>query len=194
MRPRMQSSRRPTAIFFRHFLVDPKQTGSAIPSSRFLVRRMLRNVDFTTARVIVEFGPGLGCMTREILRRASAFAVVIAFETNGAFAAALRREFPDTRLIIANRSAAEVEAALSEMGLQAADHIVSSLPFANMPAVVRGEILQNARRVLAPGGRVVMFQYRRLLVPQLRQHFAAIRSEYEVRNVPPAHVFTCSRE
>ena len=60
MRPRLRSK----FLFTRSFLRHPLQTGSLVPSSRFLVRRMLAQVDWQHARVVVELGPGLGCFTR----------------------------------------------------------------------------------------------------------------------------------
>mgnify|MGYP003293768208 CR=1 FL=1 len=43
--------------------------GSLIPSSRFLVNHVLAEVDWQRARVFLEYGPGVGTFTGEILRR-----------------------------------------------------------------------------------------------------------------------------
>lgn len=43
--------------------------GSVIPSSRYLIRQLLRDVQWDRIRVIVEFGPGVGTISREILER-----------------------------------------------------------------------------------------------------------------------------
>jgi len=43
--------------------------GSVIPSSRFLVKYLMKQVDWNRARLLVEFGPGVGTITREILKR-----------------------------------------------------------------------------------------------------------------------------
>lgn len=185
------SRRGSAAFFFRHFLAHPGRTGSAIPSSRFLVRRMMKHIDFSAARVIVEFGPGLGCMTHAILRRASSSAVVISIDNNPAFAQALRRGFPDPRLRVCLASVVDLAAVLARFGVPQVDCIVSSLPFANMPAVLRQQVLAQAASALAPDGQFVAFQYRRVLLPTLRSRFASVHCEYEPLNFPPAHVFTC---
>jgi phospholipid N-methyltransferase len=182
-----------TALFLRHFLSNPRRTGSAVPSSRFLVRRMMKQVDFAGARVIVEFGPGLGCMTRELLHRASEHAVIISIDNNPAFARSLRRRFADSRLRVCLASVADLRALLSKLGVGKVDCIVSSLPFANMPEDLRQQVLSLSAEVLAPGGKFVAFQYRRLLLPALRSRFAQVRSEYEPLNLPPAHVFACTK-
>ena len=56
--------------------------GSLIPSSRFLVNDVLNQVDWDKARVIVEYGPGVGTITQEILKRMRPDAVLLALELN----------------------------------------------------------------------------------------------------------------
>jgi len=56
-------------LFSRNFLKHPRMLGSVIPSSRFLVNRLLRQVDWSRARTIVEYGPGVGTITSHLLRR-----------------------------------------------------------------------------------------------------------------------------
>ena len=43
--------------------------GSVIPSSRFLVNDLMAQVDWDRARVVVEYGPGVGTITQHILKR-----------------------------------------------------------------------------------------------------------------------------
>src|SRR5262245_13274106 len=47
-------------LFASNFLRHPFMLGSIIPSSRHLVNRVLEPIDWATARVIVEYGPGVG--------------------------------------------------------------------------------------------------------------------------------------
>ena len=56
-------------LFAGNFLRHPYMLGSIIPSSRFLVNQVLEPIDWERARVIVEYGPGVGTITAEILRR-----------------------------------------------------------------------------------------------------------------------------
>ena len=67
--------------FFRH----PFMLGSIWPSSRYLVDEVLRPIDWERAGVIVEYGPGVGTITSEILRRMRPDAHLIVIETNEAF-------------------------------------------------------------------------------------------------------------
>ena len=58
-----------TLLFASNFLRHPNMLGSIIPSSRFLVDQVLEPIEWGHARVIVEYGPGVGTLTGEILRR-----------------------------------------------------------------------------------------------------------------------------
>jgi len=95
-----------TLLFARNFLRHPNMLGSIIPSSRFLVEQVLGPVDWGRARVIVEYGPGVGTFTCEILRRMRSDAQLVAIETNRDFVRFLRRTLPDSRLHVVHDSAA----------------------------------------------------------------------------------------
>src|SRR5437762_6534736 len=76
-----QKSRR-WLLFARNFLRFPTMLGSLVPSSPFLVNDLLSQIAWQRARVIVEFGPGVGTFTHEILRRMRPDAVLVAIELN----------------------------------------------------------------------------------------------------------------
>jgi phospholipid N-methyltransferase len=65
---RFPSRREQWALFAKNFFQHPKMLGSLIPSSRFLIQRLLRQIDWDQAQVLVEYGPGVGTFTGEILR------------------------------------------------------------------------------------------------------------------------------
>lgn|SRR5262250_2640127 len=181
-------------LFTRHFLRHPLRTGSLVPSSRFLMKRMLVRVDWQQARVIVELGPGLGCFTTEIVRRMQPDAMLIAVETNRTFARTLRRTIKDRRLFVIEGSALHLDTILSRLEVSHADCIISGLPFANMSESNRQSILRTCHKVLSCSGRLVLFQYRLLLLPALADIFHSVERSYEPMNLPPAHVFCCMRE
>ena len=59
-------------LFVKSLLQNPVEIGQVIPSSRFLAGRMVSKLNLKQARVVVEFGPGTGSVTRAILDRDSA--------------------------------------------------------------------------------------------------------------------------
>ena len=84
-------------LFFRNFFRHPRMLGSIIPSSRFLIKQLLQPIDWDKARVIVEYGPGVGGITAEILRRMRPDAKLVAIEMNGDFVSFLGRTLVDER-------------------------------------------------------------------------------------------------
>src|SRR5262245_34553599 len=87
-----------TLLFAKNFLQHPKMLGSLIPSSRFLIGRLLAKVDWSRARTIVEYGPGVGTITAHILARMAPQARLLVLEMNEDFVRYLARTFPDPRL------------------------------------------------------------------------------------------------
>ena len=58
-------------MFLWEYIKHPLRVGAVAPSGRGLARKMMEPVDFKQASVIVEYGPGTGSFTREILSRKS---------------------------------------------------------------------------------------------------------------------------
>src|SRR6476469_4475440 len=73
------------ALFARNFFKYPSMLGSIVPSSRFLVKNITSQVDWDRALVIVEFGPGVGTFTREVLKCMRHDATLVVIELNGDF-------------------------------------------------------------------------------------------------------------
>lgn len=184
--------RRQMMLFARNFFKHPRMLGSIIPSSRFLVRDLMRQVDWKRARVIVEYGPGVGNITAEVLKRMHRDARLVVFETNDDFVEFLRRSIPDPRLTVVHGSAADVARILEEHGLGQADYVISGIPFSTMPEQVGTEIVRATRRSLRPGGRFLVYQFSREVSRFLKPEFRDIREAFEPLNILPARLYFCS--
>ena len=181
------------ALFSRNFIKHPRMLGSLIPSSRYLVKRLLDQVDWSRANTIVEYGPGVGTFTGEILRRLPAGGNVVAIDTNRDFARYLTRTFRDDRLHVVEGSAADAQETLRERGLGRADYVISGIPYSTMDPAVRERILQTTHDVLQPDGSFLVYQFTRAVLPYLRQVFPQVQVEFEPRNIMPARLFYCRR-
>ncbi|MGN6451821.1 MAG: class I SAM-dependent methyltransferase [Steroidobacteraceae bacterium] len=181
-----------TLLFASNFLRHPNMLGSVIPSSRFLVDQVLNPVDWASARVIVEYGPGIGTFTSEILRRMHSDAQLVAIETNRDFVRFLQRTLPDRRLHVVHDSAAEVQAVLTRLALPAPRYIISGIPLGSMPDAVRTDIALKSRAVLEPGGAFLVYQFTARALPTLQRIFGDVRRSFERRNFPPAQLFLCT--
>ncbi|GAC1358886.1 MAG: rRNA adenine N-6-methyltransferase family protein [Herpetosiphon sp.] len=180
-------------VFGRNFFKHPKMLGSLIPSSRFLIRRLLNQVKWDDARVIVEYGPGVGVFTREILQRMRPDAVLVTLDTNREFCEFVEQSLNDPRLVVEHRSAAEIGAVLASRGIEQADYIISGIPFSTMPPEVRDAILVASRDILKPGGKFLVFQFSPSSLPFIRQVFPNLVRDFELLNVLPASLFFCTR-
>ena len=181
-------------LFGRNFIKHPRMLGSLIPSSRFLVNHVLAEVDWVRARVFLEYGPGVGTFTTEILRRMRPDARLIALETNTDFVRFLRRRVRDERLHVIHGSAAEADAALSQLALSHADYVISGIPYTTMPPELRDVILRKTHSVLDPNGAFLVYQFTRSVLPYLQQVFASVYQDFEPLNVMPARLFYCRHQ
>jgi len=181
-------------LFAGNFLRHPHMLGSIIPSSRFLVDQVLSPIDWQRARVIVEYGPGVGTLTGEILRRLHPEARLVVIETNKDFVRFLRTSFADPRLHVEHESAAEVHAVLERLGLPPASYIISGIPLGSMPDPVRADIVAKSRDALEPGGKFLVYQFTSRVLPVLQRTFRYVRRGFEGRNIPPAQLFVCADE
>jgi len=173
-------------------LRHPATLGSVVPSSRFLTERLLRGVDFHRARLIVEYGPGIGNISSVVVSRMHRDACCVLIEVNPEFVRHLRRIFEgDTRVRIVQGSAASVEGVVQSLGFEAADYVISGIPFSTMPEALRFSILTASNRVLRKDGRLLVYQFTRTVLPDLTAVFAGVDEEFEPRNVLPARLFYC---
>jgi len=181
-------------LFARNFIRHPRMLGSIIPSSRFLINQVLEPVDWQRAQVIVEYGPGVGSITKEILRRMRPDAHLVAIETNRDFVEFLRDALPDPRLHVVQDSAAEVEAVLQRLHLTPASYIVSGIPFSTMSDALRMDIVRATRAALEPGGAFLVYQFSSRVLPDLQRTFQVVQRGFQPLNVLPAHLFVCATE
>jgi phospholipid N-methyltransferase len=186
------SPRTPSGLLFaRNFFRHPRMLGSIVPSSRFLIKQLLEPIDWKRARVIVEYGPGVGGITAEVLRRMRADAALIAIEMNPDFVSYLRDSISDQRLHVVEGSAVSVDEILRRFGHQSADYIISGIPFSTIPAPLRERILHNTRDVLEPGGAFLVYQFSTRVLQDLKRIFGYVGRRFEPLNVLPAHLFIC---
>ena len=187
---RLNASR--TLLFARNFFKFPTMLGSLIPSSPFLVNDLLSQVDFDRARVVVEYGPGVGTFTQEILKRMRPDAALVAIELNEEFAGFLRDEIGDRRLHAVHASACDVGKVLASLNLPSADYIISGIPFSTMPKSLRAEIMRNSREALRPDGALLVYQFTRAVRPYLESSFGSVQENFQMLNILPARIFYCT--
>lgn len=166
--------------------------GSFIPSSRFLVNDLLGPIQWERAKVIVEYGPGVGTISHQILRRMRPDAVLVAIELNQEFVAFLHDDIQDRRLHAIHASARDVRNVLWKLGYDRADYIVSGIPYSTIPKDIRSYITQESRELLQPGGAFIVYQFTDAVLPYLKTSFRTVRKTFQWLNILPARIFYCT--
>jgi phospholipid N-methyltransferase len=185
-------------LFLRHFVRSPRTVGAVLPSSPALAGTMLAPIDFASADVIVEFGPGTGAFTAEIARRLRPGCRYLGIELNAGFVRVLAARYP--ALTFVKGSVADLTAILAAHDIALIDAVVCGLPWATLPIALQDAVFAALARALAPGGVFVTFGYlQSLALPpawalrrRLAHSFARVtRSPVVWANVPPAFAYIC---
>ncbi len=167
--------------------------GWAFPSSPFLVDEVLKQVDWDNARVLVEYGPGVGAFTKKVLERMRPDAKLIALELNPEFYRFLNGTLQDPRLHLVHASAAEIDSVLERLGYPHADYVISGIPFKTLPPVLRDTIVRKTHSVLRPKGSFLVYQFSDAVLPYLERVFGKVSRGFELLNIIPARLFFCAR-
>ena len=186
------SRRRQISLFAKNFFKHPKMLGSIIPSSPFLVKRMLDCIDWQRANVLVEYGPGVGTFTREMLRQMRPDAVLIVIETNEDFVEYVQRAYPDPRMQVIHGSAEDIQTILQERGFDAADYIVAGIPLSTLSVTVKDNILRATKQAISSDGAFLLYQFSPNIMPHLSKTFSKVTKSFEPMNFLPAHFYHCT--
>lgn len=145
--------------FFREFVRHPLQTAAIAPSSAALAQAMVRELDFSRIRCLVEFGPGMGVFTKAALaamppgwlRSEGGQGVFIAIEFNPHMAQRVATEHPGATVV---HDSAENILAIAQrhgFGPGEVDCVISGLGFVSFPPALCTSILEATHRALRPG-------------------------------------------
>jgi phospholipid N-methyltransferase len=176
--------------YLKAFLADPG-VAAVTPSSRYLASRTIKALALDGAKVVVEYGAARGVLTRRILQALGPNGRLVAVEFNRDFFEDFSASVRDPRLIPVHGDVTRIDEILAGLGIERADRVVSGIPFSFLSESGRRALLAKTAALLAPGGRfVATYQITGHLIPLLKDYFADVDIQYEVRNIPPCFVFT----
>jgi phospholipid N-methyltransferase len=179
-----------TLAYIKNFIQD-RDVASVTPSSKFLVKRVCRWIDFSKPCTVVEYGPGTGVFSRHILSKMTPDSTLLMIESNKDFVDRLEDDFADAdpRTIAVHDRAENAGAVLREHDLSAADYVVSGIPFSFLDDEAQAELLRCTRDILTDDGKFLVYQVRNHMDDLLRTHFENVNKEYELRNLPPMFAY-----
>lgn len=192
-RPRSGGQLDQIRLFLRNFIKYPGMVGWPVPSSRFLVGDILKQIDWDRAKVIVEYGAGTGTFTKAILQRMRPDARLIALEINPEFYRFLSSSLEDPRLHLSQESAADIDTVLAELGYPGADCVISGIPFKSLSHPSRDTIVRKTHAVLRPQGKFLVYQVSTAVLPYLETVFGHVSHDFQLLNLIPARLFYCAR-
>ena len=187
-------------LFLKTFLLHPTQVGAIAPNSTALVRMMVDGIDWSSARGVVEYGPGTGVFTAGIIDHIQPGTKFFAIERSPDLVKATRNRCPGVDVV--EDSVTNVEQHCAQRGIIQVDAIVCGLPWASFSDSLQQEIMDAMFRVLKPGGQFATFAHLQgLALPagrrfarHLSRHFSVVEKSPTVwRNLPPAFVYRCVR-
>lgn len=169
--------------------------GAVRPSSKSLAKKMLRNIDIKSSKIIVEYGPGTGVFTRYIHKEMNPNSKLYVFELNEPFYKILKEEYKNEKNVrIINDSALNIRSYLKEDNEEFVDVIISSLPLMNFNQMLTMRILKTAEAVLKPKGMYIQYQYSLSAKKLLGKIFDLNSIQFTAINLPPAFIYTCQKK
>ncbi|WP_375433970.1 class I SAM-dependent methyltransferase [uncultured Hymenobacter sp.] len=179
----------PISSFVGEFFRNPATVGSLIPSSGELTNKVTEPIDFTTARCIVEYGPGTGVFTDILIQRRKAETVIVLVEVNRRFAQLLRQRYVgQPNVYIIHGSADQTGEYLHKRGISEVDYVVCGLPFSSLPRRLGWRILEHTRKILLSSGKLILFQYSLQNKKLFGKFFRPLDETHVLLNLPPAYV------
>ena len=116
----------------------------------------------------------------------------MAIELNADLASSLSAGIDDPRLTVVTDSAQRVREIFERQQLEPADYILSGIPFSWFDPKTALRLVANTHAALTSGGSFVTYQMfyqpRRFLRAHLHRCFPEVRSEVDLRNLPPYRI------
>ncbi|MFN4261208.1 MAG: class I SAM-dependent methyltransferase [Gemmataceae bacterium] len=178
-------------LVFTKFLKQGTGIAALAPSSRWLARGVVHDLDLRQAQCVVELGAGTGPITTELLRRAEDTACrVIIIERDADFCQRLRSRFPNADIVQADAN--DLDQLLAKRNIGQVDHIVSGLPLPSFPAPLRDRLLEIVGRRLRPEGSFRQLTHMPwVYFPLYKRYFGDVLFRLVPINFPPGGVYVC---
>jgi phospholipid N-methyltransferase len=181
-----------TFIYLKNFITD-RYVASVTPTSRSAVEKVCEKLGFEEQRLIVEYGPGTGVFTANLLKNMNDSSRLIAIERNPNFCRILGKDFLDPRLKVFNDCAGNILGILKKCRAGEVDYIISGIPFSFLSLRTKMRILKNAHSALKEGGKFLAYQHffqlpEYLKIP-LERIFHNVSSQYILQAIPPLVLF-----
>ena len=176
--------------FIYQFFNKPSLVGAIMPSSKFLARNIVNFINFKRKNlVIIEYGPGTGPFTAEIVKKLKDGDKLLLIEQNKKFIENLVQKYNRyQQLTIIEGSVSNVKTILEENKIKQVDYIVSGIPFSSIPKEVTLDIMEITQSIMNNQSLFITFQYSTLKLKLFKRYFEIVDKKFILRNVPSAYI------
>jgi len=178
-----------SVLFLKNAVLKPKEIAYVVPSGKILIHSVAQRSGLSTAKKIVELGPGTGGTTKGFLKEMSEDAVLCAVEINKDFVDFLNKTIDDDRLHVCHDGAQNLTQIIADQGWKNADVVISGMPFSTLPKSIARDIIQSVFDSLKPGGLFVAYQFRDRVGQLATPIFGTPSTYWEYKNFPPMQIF-----
>lgn len=181
------------ARFLGTWLRHPLKMGAVAASSTAYCDEMVaRSATGNTGRIL-ELGPGLGAVTRALLRAGVEPERIVSIEYDHDFASALKSRYP--RVNVIEGDGFDLDATLADQGEERFACILLAIPIVNLRQAERRALLERYFRRLNPGGNVTQLSYLwKAPIEPVPGRFTVSASDVVWSNIPPARVWVYTPE
>jgi len=178
--------------FLKQAITNISTIGAIAPSSKKLAEKMIKHIDFSGERTILEFGAGSGVFTKALLQNMNEHSTLLSFELNENFSTELVT-ISDSKFSLIFDDVSNFKDHLKERKISKVDYIISGLPLAIFKKEFVDSLLFDISQVLQPDGKYIQFQYSTVSLKTIRQAFSKIQVDFTPFNIPPAFVYSCQK-
>ena len=180
--------------FTQQFIQDKKMIGSITPSWRYLVKKIVKRINFSRDKIIVELGPGTGAFTFKIIEKLKEDSIFLVFELNETFYNHCKRRFHnEDRLHLVHGSVLEFEKILETQKISNVDYFISSLPLSLFEKSAINSIIGKVIPLMNNDGMFVQYLYSFNRYKLLKKQFNQVTMDMTLLNLPPAIIFKCKK-
>lgn len=168
--------------FFWNWIKHSKTNASITPSSRFLSKKMIEWIDFSTINSVIELWPGTWVFTREIVKKAKPWTKIICIEIEHSYIKILQKEFGE-KIIAIKDDVRNIDDIRKEYGIDKIDLIVSWLPFNLVKTIKKIPDYTHSWTIFRG------FTYKWFVFNNPSHEFPIKKIYFVPLNVPPARVY-----
>lgn len=174
--------------FIKQTFTNFKTTGAIMSIRRNTAKQLVNLTEVHKARFVVEFGPGTGKITEELLKHLPIDGLLFLVECNPEFVKLLERKFYNEKRVIVIDTFAQDFNPVKDLKF---DLVVNSIPMSLISENIRLAIYQKAKDILKTSGTFVQYQYTKKCLQDLRRIFPMniIEHTFTFTNIIPTYLF-----